>query len=410
MKRVLFISSYVPGIAESFGIGDRSRVVGWPAIFHTMHGFLGAGWHVDWIVLSEMDRRVDSSDLVRVHFVRVPLLRPFLGLWRRRWLWRASGLAALFLNTAFACATATRVIHSEKPDLVYCFTESAALAGALLRAIYGVKVVDRILGSQSLCIPVWKGGNALAVFLRDPQYASQFLAPADLKVITNDGSSGDIVASMFHLIHRSRVLFSFNGVDAPTTLLGKSEAGGFLVGVCARLVPWKRVDTLIEAVGVLGRKGLSVRLVIIGYGVEEGRLRRLTVAIGAQEAVQFEGRLPHENALAHLAKCDVVCVAHEYCNLPNTLWETMAMGKCVIGVGDPSTEGVLCHGENAYLVKQEFTADDLSSAIEHLYYRPDEVQRLGENARMWANRNLLSWKERVRREIAFIEDHVLTAT
>ncbi len=101
----------------------------------------------------------------------------------------------------------------------------------------------------------------------------------------------------------------FNGLAAeplyhPPPLAGRYRAGdrsGFALSV-GRLDPWKRVDLAIEAAAV-GR----FRLVVVGTGPDEERLRRLAERTRAE--VTFEGAASDERLLELYASAGVVIFA-----------------------------------------------------------------------------------------------------
>ncbi|WP_100446101.1 glycosyltransferase family 4 protein [Glycomyces xiaoerkulensis] len=77
--------------------------------------------------------------------------------------------------------------------------------------------------------------------------------------------------------------------------------------VCvSRLVPRKGQDKLIAALPhVRERAGEDVRLLVIGRGPYEKRLRRLTRAHGVEDAVTFTGAVPEGELARHFAAGDV---------------------------------------------------------------------------------------------------------
>lgn len=407
MSKVLFISSFQPGLVESIANPESNTIKGWPAMFHTIEGFVREGWSIDWIILSELDRDVPHNAAINVHFIKIPFLRYFLGLWRRRWFWRISGLVTLALNTAWALLVASRIIRRTKFDLVYCFCETSILSGSILRMIYGVKVVNRILGAQSLCLGVWQKKSIFRLLFQNPEYISQFLVPADLKVITNDGSSGNDLALKYRCISKSKVLFLFNGVNLPQTVKDKKINNFIQVGTFSRLEVWKRVDTVVNAIIELVQKELDIRLVIVGGGVKEQALKRIIEKEDMSHQIEWNGWLTQLEVTEKINECDIVIIAHQHSNMPNTLWEAMSLGKCIIGVDDPGTRGTLVHMENAFLLKQNFTISDMTAALEYLYHHPDEITRLGKNSRKWAENNLMSWDGRISYEIKVIKKQVL---
>ena len=69
--------------------------------------------------------------------------------------------------------------------------------------------------------------------------------------------------------------------------LPRRDADPFSVLWAGRMLPWKRVDTLIRAFTLLEETRPGPRLTLVGHGPEEGALRRLVVDCGLGERVTF---------------------------------------------------------------------------------------------------------------------------
>jgi len=90
----------------------------------------------------------------------------------------------------------------------------------------------------------------------------------------------------------------------------------------------KNVGRLLEAFRLLGHGTLR----IVGAGPLDGRLRAIAPA-----GVEFLGRVPHEQLLAELAGCDVLCQPSLVEPLGQALMEALATGRPVVAtrVGGP---------------------------------------------------------------------------
>lgn len=93
---------------------------------------------------------------------------------------------------------------------------------------------------------------------------------------------------------------------------------GFLL-VVARLLPYRRIDLLVDAAPRLGRP-----VVVIGDGPELARLRSRGVS-----AVRFAGRLPRAEVVDHLQRCHAYVVPGEE-DFGMAPVEAMAAGKPVV--------------------------------------------------------------------------------
>ena len=109
-------------------------------------------------------------------------------------------------------------------------------------------------------------------------------------------------------------------VDPEVFVLYEGERTGYLVA--ARLVPYKRIDRIIEAFNQLP----ELRLSIAGDGPDLGRLRSL-----AGPTVSFLGHLPQTDLISAMQRSKaLVCAANE--DLGLTVMEAQACGTPVIAL------------------------------------------------------------------------------
>jgi glycosyltransferase involved in cell wall biosynthesis len=107
--------------------------------------------------------------------------------------------------------------------------------------------------------------------------------------------------SQLYRIDRNRFSVTYNGIDpndlaparAPESV--RSElglaAGDFVIGTAANLKAWKRIDRLVHAVAAIGDP--SVRLLIVGDGVDRARLESVARGLGIEDRVLFSGLVLH---------------------------------------------------------------------------------------------------------------------
>ena len=84
------------------------------------------------------------------------------------------------------------------------------------------------------------------------------------------------------------------------------SSGGGGAYVIARLVPQKRVELAIAAVGELANSGEPVVLTIVGTGPELSKLEAQAARVPAPGKVRFTGQLPQDEVARRLAGADVM--------------------------------------------------------------------------------------------------------
>jgi glycosyltransferase involved in cell wall biosynthesis len=144
-----------------------------------------------------------------------------------------------------------------------------------------------------------------------------------------------------------------------------------------RLVKWKRIDLLIEAVAILAGRHEGVELCIIGSGPEEPYLKELAQKKTAG-AVKFLGGIYDPEQLAGEFMASGIYVLAGMGGL--SINEAMAYGKPVICSRCDGTERDLVKdGFNGFFFKEGDVAD-LAAKIEVLLDDPDLCRTMGENS------------------------------
>ena len=124
--------------------------------------------------------------------------------------------------------------------------------------------------------------------------------------------------------------------------------------------PWRVISTrnfepiydvraLLDAAGILSRKGISFELVLVGSGSLEGDLRRRAIEIGIADKVLFTGRIEHGSLPKLLASADVFVTPARSDGNNISLNEAMSVGCFPIATDIPANSQWISHGVNGYL-------------------------------------------------------------
>lgn len=225
--------------------------------------------------------------------------------------------------------------------------------------------------------------------------------------MTNDGTQGDKVLQQLGVDMR-KVRFWLNGVDwnlfrsmpDPEQVKEFLGVSGKHVLMCiSRLVSWKRVERSIEALPGIVEQYPNTVLIIVGDGPERRRLEQLATALGVKEHVRFEGAIPHSEVPKYLAAADIFLSFYDWSNVGNPLLEAMMAGKCIVTLNNGDTAKFIKNGENGILLEYE-DLPRLPEVIKNLLANEELRNRLGANARKFAEKNFWSWEERIEAEIA----------
>jgi len=187
-------------------------------------------------------------------------------------------------------------------------------------------------------------------------------------------------------IKREKIFLTYNSPDTDLIALTRRRLKEEGVGTVhpkrilhlGRLVKWKRVDLLIEAVAKLSTKHEDIELHIIGEGPEEKNLKKLARHLAPEHTIKFMGSIYDPEALAREIMASAIYVLAGMGGL--SINEAMAYGLPVICSRCDGTErDLLSDGVNGFFF-QEGNAPDLESKIELLLNDPAKCQAMGANA------------------------------
>jgi glycosyltransferase involved in cell wall biosynthesis len=167
------------------------------------------------------------------------------------------------------------------------------------------------------------------------------------------------------------------------------KPGEHVVGLVSSLVAHEGIGTLLEAVKILGDRGVRTRALIVGDGPERPALQRQAAALGL-DAI-FPGRVPMSQVRAYHAVLDVFVVPRtpdRVCQLVTPLKpvEAMASGLPVVVSGVRALSEIV-NDKVTGLLSAPLDPAALADALSELLDSPDLRAELGANARQWVARD-----------------------
>jgi glycosyltransferase involved in cell wall biosynthesis len=191
-------------------------------------------------------------------------------------------------------------------------------------------------------------------------------------------------------------LAKYNGIASeplyhPPPLAGRYRGGppGDYALCVGRLDGWKRPDLALSALP----HAPAARLVVVGRGPEEARLRRLARELGVVDRVRWITEEVGEEELLDLyAGSRLVVVTPEGEDLGYVPLEAFLSGKAVLTTEDAGGPlEFVADGETGFVVPARPEA--LGAALRLAWERPEALARLGEKGRQRAA--ALSWDSTV---------------
>ena len=185
-----------------------------------------------------------------------------------------------------------------------------------------------------------------------------------------------------------RVFVTYNSPDTDSLEISDQATIGLpnILPVCkhrilhvGRLVKWKRVDLLINALTTLNLKFPDVELVIIGEGPEEEELKVLAVKLGVDKQVRFLGGVYDSDILAQYYKsCSLYVLAGVGgLSINDAMFYRLPI---ICSVCDGTEKKLVREGFNGkYFIENDL--DDLTDKITYILQDEQLCLTMGKNSR-----------------------------
>jgi glycogen synthase len=194
------------------------------------------------------------------------------------------------------------------------------------------------------------------------------LRRADHVTTICEGLRGEVLARG---VAPDRVSVVPNAVDVDTFAFGVASDpalraklgldGADVVGFAGSFYAYEGLDLLLNAVAHLAPSMPTLRLLLVGGGPEDARLRAQAAALSITERVRFTGRVPHAEVQRYYELIDVLAYPRRRMRLTDLVTplkplEAMAQGRVLVAsdvgghrelIRDRDT-GFLCAGDDAH--------------------------------------------------------------
>lgn len=375
---------------------------GGPALYKTLTGYAQRGWEVYFITGNHAngDNEAPHPNIQVIRF-DAPWLKRLMKIRKvsffARIIWWLYFQIVAFLK-------AIKLHRTVKFDVVYGYEIYGTPVAKVLSKLWSTPMVARFQGS--IVQLWWKGKPFWQIRAWEHVLAFKISRFSNLVIMTNDGSQGDKLLSQAGVDSR-KVRFWMNGVD--WSFLEKAlpqndareklgiNAENVLLTI-SRLVSIKRVDRSIRYLPEVLKDFPNTLLLIVGDGDERERLERLAEKLGVRGNVRFVGAIPHEEVPLYLAAADIFLSFYDWSNVGNPLLEAMMAGKSIVTLNNGDTGQFITNGVNGILLEYE-DIPNLPTIIKNLLSDRDFRERLGGNARKFAEEHFWGWEERIEAEI-----------
>lgn len=190
---------------------------------------------------------------------------------------------------------------------------------------------------------------------------NRVLQRADAIVAVSDGvaekvRSRGVRAAAIHVVPNGADIEHFDSAPprAACRAALKLSDHDFVVGFLGTLKPWHGADALMEAFAILRKRVPNARLLLVGSGPEEGRLRGMAESLGIRDRCIFVGAVEHNRVPELLRAMDVATAPYRHMDgfyfSPIKVFEYLAAGVCTVAsrigqihtIIDDERNGLLC--------------------------------------------------------------------
>lgn len=286
-----------------------------------------------------------------------------------------------------------RAVSGRQPALVYAYEVQAVLPAKWLASQLRRPLVTRFQGTKLQIANL----RSLLYKIKYFDHIIALKTPADLVIMTNDGTQGDQV--LHALGNKSATRFWLNGVEPPlkqnneqikqTRLELGIKPQEKMILMVSRLVPWKRVDRMLK---ILPKIKDEYRLVVAGDGTEKASLE----AMVHNEPVQFLGAVTQEKIDRLFAAADIFVSLYDLSNVGNPLLQAMQTGKAIVTLNNGDTKKFIDNTRGVLLPPNNSVK--LANSLNNLITSSRLRRKLGLAAQKYAQQNFWSWQKRMTAE------------
>jgi len=258
-------------------------------------------------------------------------------------------------------------LKQQRPAIIHTHTPAAARWGS---------PAARLMGRPCLTTCHSAQGARISSFIWN---LNQFIVSVSMDVQRQLQATNHINPKKCQIVYNGIDLKrdSGRGEAVSRSALGIPPDAVFLAST-GRFIPEEDQESQLKAVRKLRSKECDARLVVMGEGPLEERLKAKAKEFGIEEAVRLIPWSDHPRAL--IAACDIFLVTSVRHGRPVTILEAMAAGKPVIATSIGSNPEMIVERKTGYLVPCGYP-ERIDTAVMRLKALPNLVADIGKAAR-----------------------------
>lgn len=268
------------------------------------------------------------------------------------------------------------LLKRKKPDLIVSFLTYSNYVVLLSRAIFNYKI--RIVVAEHSVVS--RCGVGVAGFIR--KFLVKIAYPlADNIVVVSNGCKDELVSEFGVAEEKIKVIYNGIDIDALNRLSSNEVSHPWfkeripIFVTVGRLTKAKNHQLLLRAFALLCRQG-NYRLVIIGHGDEEIKLKELARVLGISDSVLFLGY--QDNPYKFIVKSSVFVLSSSWESFSLAIVEAMSLGVPVVSTNCSFGPGeIIDNNRNGLLVPVsdvEAMAHAMSKMVSNNHLREEFIK------------------------------------
>lgn len=264
-------------------------------------------------------------------------------------------------NARYALYPIIKYFKKENIDLVIAFSYELTVLLVLIKSIFKLNVtiisrnVNNFTESTNENSTWWRRNIAIPLIKR-------LYSKADYYINQCDAMEKDLLKSFPNLFGKSCVIYNpikdaiFDYVPSK-----KNQITSPYILCAGRLESQKNFSDAISAFFEVQKTIPELKLVIIGEGSLENKLKDHAINLGIENKVLFEGF--KSNIEDYYCSAIATVLTSSYEGFPNVLLESIALGTPVVAYNCPcGPSEIIMDGVNGYLIEQ-YNINEMASSI-----------------------------------------------
>lgn len=411
MRTVIFLS----------GLDFKERSI--QVIKKTPENYVSRGWDVRYLVTTNpYHEDYKYEPVINPPGIRVTRIAKPLSLMAHKWsgtfIGKLLGRASTFLSILKLAVAAWKELRLQPAEVVYGYEAPGILAANLVRLLTALSPnrplrVARFQGVAFVNLTRARVGPWASILSHWQDYLAYFL-PADVCIMTNDGTRGRELFEQLGCRNSKIMHFWPNGVETVTLTEGREQllsrlgipACRFYVLTSCRLVDGKGLPNALRTIRHLvhDENFRDVHYLVAGGGPLQSSLETQAKELSISEHVSFLGPLLQSEVQQLLCVVDACLLTYEYSNVGNPLLEAIAARKLIFTLNTDDTSNWITHERDGFIFDVDSSVcQRIAKALAETLPNPRVRQQILEGMETGNGQKIWSWEQRLNAEVDVIE-------